>query len=227
MSEEPQFFEDGSSLWPLEGGGVVAFSNTGVPIGAQDENGTPLDYRGIQPPEELFEDPDDGYYEPDEIDQLREELENLPDLQAVREEARAMGEQASGDLAEQSWASAIAREMQTVEARIGRPLTAGEQWRIMEESHADLDAGVASEGGIWEHVERAQLTPFSPGMGDNDAGRAERRQAYMGELIGDAEREQRGEQPGDKPWHEPSSDSPHDQRVSQMLNTIDHGEDMT
>jgi hypothetical protein len=224
---EAEFFEDGSSVWPLEGGGQVAFSNTGQPIGAVDADGSPLDYRDIQPPDELFEDADDqGYYDQaDDLEAMQAEIAELrAEMMQPQTDWYAMGAAASGAQADEAWAARAQHGLNEAARNFGRALTQAEAEAVLTHNRDAFEAGVDTP--IWESVQAVapNLIGFIPGGADiPGVDRQQARGEYAAQLVADAEREANGEELGEKPWHEPASSSDSDRRLARAMNFVDHG----
>lgn len=219
---EAEHYADGSSVWPTEDGGYVAFDSKGAPTGAVDANGDPTDFTEYVHPDLAAED-DGEEYDDDlrgELDELREEIENLPDPYEARQAAYEAGAAASGERADEQWAVSTGRELRNLETRLGRALTQTETWAILGEARGDFEAGIAAED-LGPAVDRAGVIGYSPGrdLGLTDHQHGEARRAFMGQLIEDAGREERGETPDDGPeWIEPASNDAGDVRRANLAN---------
>jgi len=199
-------------------GATVLIDEAGDIIAAVDTEGNALDPAGYQTA-------DEGGYDDDEVDDLEEQIAELQEWRenfdpiAMREEARAAGAAASGARGDEAWALDVGRQMRNLEEAIGRALTQGEVWTLLQEVRGDHEHGLPSD--LTAAVERVGIVPFSPGrdFGAGDAQRTEGRQAYMRQLIEDSQREERGETPDDGPeWIEPASNDPGDVRRANLAN---------
>src|SRR5690348_10564053 len=134
MSEQPEFYEDGSSVWPLEDGGYVAFAADGTPTGAVDADGEAFDPAGIEYP---YDDDDAEYDTPDDVEQQIAELQEFRENfnPNWRADAYAAGAGVSNGLADQAWGNALLREAHNFAAELGRELTAREFDAVMRHHH--------------------------------------------------------------------------------------------
>src|SRR3954470_6728244 len=183
MSEqaEPEFYDDGSSVWPLERGGLVAFGPSGEPLQAIDETGADIDHTGIVHPD--LEDA--GGYEDPAVAELQADIDALNEritlgLEAPIEYAPPTGPltgrpDLTGDGLVAHWHHGIER----IEAAMGRTLLDRERAqlarRAMEAGHGDLVRAaeeLAEEGRPLRHFEH-----------DSDMANHEARSAHMAERL--------------------------------------------
>lgn len=191
-------------------GALIGLTLNGLIVGAVD----PMTGEELDATTYTLTDGDDGSYDPQlaelqaQVSELEERLAQAPayDPAAIREQAH---EHATDD----AWRARVQRDMENVEAALGRQLSDRETWQILNDHHADHLAG---EPNVWKSAAGADIADTS-----THEGRVQRAM----DSLQDAERAQTGEQyhPDNGEWHEPASSHPSDVRLARAMNYHDFG----
>lgn len=164
----------------IEGGGHALVDEAGQVVAAVDAEQQPLD-----PSEFQFTPADQRLAEAnarlDEVEQRLDQPLPPPVVELPRDDS------------DQRWRQQITREFQELESTLGRPLSEAEQWRLMEDHHADHASGQPAD--LFKSAATVGVHDLDA---RGDAGH-QARTAYGVERLADLDRDARGEEYDPRP----------------------------
>ena len=155
----------------------------------------------------------DGYGDDEQLAALlarQDELEQLANTPRETVHRHVLEEAPPSD---EAWAARVQREIENVEASIGRRLSDREAFQLVADHHGDHAAGVETS-----MVKSAFTVDFA------DTSTHEGRVQRAMDSIADSERRETGADfdPDPRPWHEPRDGTERSAREARALNHIDH-----
>ena len=152
-----------------------------------------------------------------QIDAFMAALEQQPPYDEPEPDPAAIA--AEEDLAHQAardnaWSARAQRDLENIEADLGRPLSDRETHAVLADHKRDFDAGV--EPAEWKSAAAADIADTG-----TRAGRVQRAL----DSIADTERRESGTtyDPDEREWAEPASSHPRDVRTAKAQNFVNFG----